>query len=67
MRAKYETLDEYLDDLDAIKEEVAEETKGMNAKQVKRYFAQAARALEQETGVKLRLRRPDHKVSTARR
>jgi len=67
MRTKYETLDEYLDDLDAIKEKVAEETDGMNATQVKRYFAQAVRKLEQATGVKLRLRRPGRKSSTAKR
>ena len=39
MKAKYETLDEYLDDLDAIKEKVAEKTRGMTISQVKAYFA----------------------------
>ncbi len=41
MKAKYETLDEYLDDLDAIKEKVAEKTRGMTTAQVKGYFAGA--------------------------
>ena len=36
MKPKYETLDDYLDDLDAIKAKVAEETTGMTAKQVNR-------------------------------
>jgi hypothetical protein len=35
MQAKYETLDEYLDALDAIKEQVADRTRGMTAKQAK--------------------------------
>src|SRR5438128_1305216 len=39
MTSSYETLDEYLDDLDAIKEKVADKTRGMNAKQVKAYFS----------------------------
>ena len=39
MTVKYETLDEYLEDLDAIKEKVAEKTQGMTAKQVQTYFA----------------------------
>jgi hypothetical protein len=67
MTAKYETLDDYLDALDAIKEKVADETQGMNAKQVKAYFARAARALEQATGIKLRVRRGTRKASTAKR
>lgn len=67
MTAKYETLDEYLDALDAIKEKVADETQGMTAKQVKLYFAQAARRLEEVTGQKVRVRRGRRKVSTARR
>jgi hypothetical protein len=45
MKANYETLDEYLDDLDTIKARVARETEGMTAKQVKAYFARAARQL----------------------
>jgi hypothetical protein len=67
MKAKYETLDEYLDDLDAIKEKIADETEGMNAKQVKAYFAQAVRALEHATGQKVRVRRPGRKVKPAKR
>ena len=45
MKAKYETLDEYLDDLDAIKEKIAERTHGMTAKQVQAYFARSAQRL----------------------
>jgi hypothetical protein len=67
VRAKYETLDEYLDDLDAIKAKVADETQGMNPKQVREYFAGAVRALEQATGMKLRLRRPGRKAPMAKR
>ena len=33
MKRKYETLDEYLDDLDAIKEKVAEKTSGMTTEE----------------------------------
>jgi hypothetical protein len=46
MKPTYETLDEYLDDLDEIKARVAEETEGMDAEQVKRYFAGARQKLE---------------------
>ncbi len=67
MKAKYETLDEYLDDLDAIKEKIAEETAGMTTKQVIAYFAGAKRRLEQATGIKLRLRRPGRKPSPSKR
>jgi hypothetical protein len=67
MKAKYETLDDYLDALDAIKEKVADETQGMTAPQVKAYFARAARALEQATGTKVRVRRGPRKASTAKR
>ena len=65
MTANYETLDEYLDALDAIKEKVAEETQGMSAKQVKAYFARAGRPLQEVTGHKVRVRRAGRKVSTA--
>jgi hypothetical protein len=34
MRAKYESLDDYLEALDAIKEKVAEQTQGMPPEQV---------------------------------
>lgn len=63
MKAKYEILDDYLDALDAIKAKVAEETQGMSAKQVKAYFARAARRLEEVTGQKLRVRRSSRKGS----
>ena len=65
MKAKYETLDEYLDDLDAIKEKVAEKTRGMTTSQVKAYFAGSARRLRELTGQQLRLRRGGRKASTA--
>ncbi len=41
MKRSYETLDEYLDDLDKIKEGIAEETDGFTPKQVQAYFARA--------------------------
>ncbi len=55
MKDKYETLDEYLDDLDKIKERIADEIKGMNPKQVAAYFARARERLEKLTGKKLRV------------
>ena len=67
MKAKYETLDDYLDDLDAIKEKVAEKTAGMTISQVKVYFAGSARRLRELTGQPLRLRRDGHKASTGKR
>lgn len=57
MKMNYETLDDYLDSLDAIKEKVAEETQGMTAKQVNAYFARAAMQLQKSTGQKVRVRR----------
>jgi hypothetical protein len=62
MTVKYETLDEYLHDLDAIKEKVAEKTQGMTAKQVQAYFAGSARRLREATGQKLRVRRTSRKI-----
>jgi len=67
MKAKYETLDEYLDDLDAIKEQVAEKTRGMTTKQVKAYFARSARRLSELTGQELRVRGAKRKDATAKR
>jgi len=67
MKAKYETLDEYLDDLDVIKEKVAEKTSGMTTGQVKAYFAGSARRLRELTGQPPRLRRGGRKASTAKR
>ncbi len=66
MKANYETLDEYLDALDGIKEKVAEQTQGMNAKQIMEYFAAAAQALQEATGQAVRLRRAIGKRSTAK-
>jgi glycine cleavage system protein P-like pyridoxal-binding family len=63
MKEKYETLDEYLDVLDSIKERVAAETEGMNPKQVKRYFAAAVRTLQEATGQAVRARRERRKRS----
>ena len=62
MRKTYETLDEYLDDLDKIKESIADETQGMNAEQVRNYFAQARHELEKVTGSKVRTRRTHRKM-----
>jgi hypothetical protein len=67
MKTKYETLDDYLDALDAIKEKVADETHGMTTKEVKAYFARANRGLEIATGQKVRVRRPARKAATAKR
>ncbi len=66
MSAQYETLDEYLDDLDAIKAKIAEKTRGMTAQQVRAYFARSAQRLRQLTGLKLRVRRGSRKRSTAK-
>ena len=63
MKPKYETLDEYLEDLDAIKEKVAAKTGGMTAKQAKEYFAGSARRLREMTGQKLRVGRARRKVA----
>ena len=63
MKAKYETLDDYLDDLDAIKEKVAEKTHGMTAKQIQAYFVGSARRLQELTGQKLQVRRKHPKAS----
>jgi hypothetical protein len=62
MKRTYETLDEYLDDLDKIKESIANETKGMNAPQVGAYFAKARQEFEKVTGKKLRTRRTRRKI-----
>jgi glycine cleavage system protein P-like pyridoxal-binding family len=67
MKANYETLDEYLDALDGIKEKVAQETEGMNAQQAKEYFAAAPRALQEATGQTVRVRRRKRNRSTAKR
>ena len=67
MKAKYETLEDYLDGLDAIKEKVAQETQGLTAKQVKAYFARAAVRLEKTTGQKLRIRHRRRKVLAFKR
>jgi hypothetical protein len=58
MREVYETLDQYLDDLDRIKEKVAEETRGLDASEVQAYFARSGKELERLTGKRLRVRRP---------
>lgn len=66
MKAKYETLDEYLDDLDAIKAKIAERTRGMTTEQVQAYFAGAEQRLRESTGLKLRVRRAPRKRSSAK-
>lgn len=63
MKKPIETLDEYLDQLDQIKERVAESTKAMNARQVVEYFAGAQRRLEKATGRKLHLRKAGKKAT----
>lgn len=66
MKENYETLDEYLDALDSIKEKVAEQTEGMSTEQVKKYFAPAERTLQEATGQTVRVRRQRRKHSTAK-
>ena len=63
MKQNYETLDEYLDALDVIKEQVAQKTQGMTAKEVRAYFGGAADALKRVTGQKVRVRQRARKVS----
>jgi hypothetical protein len=57
MNKTYETLSEYLDDLDQIKERIAAETEGLDPEQVKAYFAQARKARKKLTRKKSRTRR----------
>jgi hypothetical protein len=66
VKRPYETLDEYLDELDKIKERVAEESRGMDIEQTKAYFARAHQELEKVTGKKLRVRRTGRKLPTTR-
>lgn len=65
MKTSYETLDDYLDALDAIKEKVAEQTRGMTAKQVKAYFARGARRLQLATKPRRRSRAGGRRASTS--
>ena len=67
MKATYETLDEYLGDPGAIKEQIAEKTRGMTTKQVLAYFAGTPRRLREATGRKLRVRRAPRKRPAAKR
>jgi hypothetical protein len=67
MKPQHNTLDDYLDDLDAIKEKVADKTRGMTTKQVIAYFARSARRAHELTGQKVRVRRAKRKGSTNKR
>ncbi len=66
MKRNYETLDEYLDALDIIKHQVAQQTEGMTTKEVKAYFAGAARTLEEATGQRIRICTRSRKISKAK-
>ena len=66
MTTKYETLDEYLDDLDAIKAEIAAKTASMTPNQVQAYFAGAEQRLRQLAGKKTRTRRHGRKATPAK-
>jgi len=66
MKAKYETLDEYLDDLDAIKAAIAEKTDSMTPEQVQAYFAGAEQRLRELAGQKPRPRRHGRKATPAK-
>jgi hypothetical protein len=63
VKAKFDTLDEYLDVLDAIKEKVAQHTHGMTAKQVKAYFADGARELQQTVRSSRKARQKPRKIA----
>ena len=65
MKATYQTLDDYLADLDAIKAKVAENTRGMTTKEVVAYFARVKERWLQRTRQKKR-RRGKRKVSPAK-
>jgi len=67
MKRSYETLDAYLDDLDAIKAEIAKKTRGMTAKDVRAYFARSPRRLQELTGIKLRVRREEQKPAKVKK
>ncbi len=67
MKSEYERLDDYLDDLDAIKKIVADKTVGMTTPQVLAYFAGTAQRVHELTGQKLRVRRPKRNASTSKR
>ncbi len=64
MSKKYETLDEYLDDLDKIKEAIARETEGMTSQEVVAFFNRAVKEVEELTGKKLRVQRPRKRKTT---
>jgi hypothetical protein len=66
MREVYETLDQYLDDLDRIKEQVAEETGVLDTREVQAYFAKSGKELERLTGKRLRVRRPRRRTRAKR-
>ena len=65
MKANYQTLDDFLDDLDVIKAKVAENTRGMTTKEVVAYFARVKERWLQRTRQKKR-RRGKRKVSPAK-
>jgi hypothetical protein len=65
MSKKYQTHDAYLDDLDKIKGQIAEETKDMTPRQLAAFLNGARKRAEEITGKKLRLRRAPRKRKTA--
>jgi hypothetical protein len=67
MKQKYETLDDYLDDLDAIKEKIAEKTAGMSTDEVLTHFAGAERRLREKTRQTRRTRRSRRAVAASKR
>jgi hypothetical protein len=66
MSEPYETLDEYLDALDAIKAQVAKETHGMTVEETQAYFSNAEQRLQAATGKQLRVRRVKRRISAAK-
>lgn len=67
MKARYETLEDYLDDLDAVKEKIAEKTRGMTTEQVLAHFAGAERRLREKVSQSPRTRRSRRTVGTSNR
>jgi hypothetical protein len=65
MKANYQTLDDFLDDLDAIKAKVAENTRGMTTREVVAYFARVKERWLQRTRQNKR-RRSKRKISPAK-
>ncbi len=67
MKKRYETLDEYLDDLDKVKEELAKKLEGMTVDERIAYFKGARERLERKVAKTRRRRRVKRPANTAKR